>query len=112
MMRIDAATLLMRNEARMPHDMVGMSTRIYCVANRLTQFADSLSKNGNASWTGSTKGEPFGQSGSGGPGFFCLATSPPIGQALAASTLDCAAGALGIVNPELNAVRIAEIELG
>jgi hypothetical protein len=40
-----------------------------------------------------------------------LATSPPIGQALAASALDRAAGAPGIVNPELDAVRIAEIEL-
>jgi hypothetical protein len=50
--------------------------------------------------------------GLGGSGFFGLATSPPIGQALAASSFDRAAGALGIVDPELDAVRIAEIELG
>jgi hypothetical protein len=45
-------------------------------------------------------GEPSGEIGSGGSGFFGLATSPPIGQALATISLDRAAGALGIVNPE------------
>jgi hypothetical protein len=39
-----------------------------------------------------------------------LATSPPIGQALPTRAFDRATGALGIVNPELDAVRIAEIE--
>jgi hypothetical protein len=34
-----------------------------------------------------------------------LATSPPIGEALATSALDRAAGALGIVDPELDANR-------
>jgi hypothetical protein len=55
--------------------------------------------------------EPSGQSGLGGSGLFGLATSPPIGQSLAARTLDRASGALGIVNSELDAVRVAEIEL-
>jgi len=41
-----------------------------------------------------------------------LATSPPIGEALAFGTSDRAAGAFGVVNPEPGAVRIAEIELG
>jgi hypothetical protein len=47
---------------------------------------------------------PLELSGLGGSGFFALATSPPIGEALSPSTLDRAADALGIVNPELNAV--------
>jgi hypothetical protein len=41
-----------------------------------------------------------------------LDTSPPIGQAFATRSFDRAAGALGVVNPELDAVRISEIELG
>ena len=41
-----------------------------------------------------------------------MVTSPPIGQALPARTFDRTASALGIVNPELDAVRTAEIEFG
>ena len=70
-----------------------------------------LSSNGKESCTGSAYAEASGQSGLGDSGFFLLATSPPIGQTLTASSLDRAAGALGVVNPELDAVRIAEIEL-
>jgi hypothetical protein len=57
-------------------------------------------------------GRSSSQRGSGGSGIGFLATSPPIGEALSARTLDCPAGALGIVNPELDAIRIAEVELG
>jgi hypothetical protein len=71
-----------------------------------------LSSNGKESCTGSAYAEASGQSGLGDSGFFLLATSPPIGQTLTASSLDRATGALGIVNPELDAVRIAEIEFG
>ena len=41
-----------------------------------------------------------------------MATSPPIGEALAFGASDRAACAFGVVNPESDAVRIAEIELG
>jgi hypothetical protein len=78
--------------------------------NEPDQFSDGSKS--NLSCVGSRYGDPSGQTGSGGSGFFLLATSPPISEALAACALDRTAGTLGIVNPELDTVRIAEIELG
>jgi hypothetical protein len=58
----------------------------------------------NVNCIGWTYGEPSGQSGSGGYGCFLLATSPPISQALSASTLDSTAaeddGWRGVSGPE------------
>ena len=46
------------------------------------------------------------------PASFSWLMSPPIGQPLSASALDRATGALGIINAELDPIRVAEIELG
>ena len=46
------------------------------------------------------------------PASFSWLTSPLIGQPLSASALDRATGALGIINAELDPIRVAEIELG
>lgn len=46
-----------------------------------------------------------------GRGERCRLTSPPIGQPLAYRATDRAIGALAVVNPELGAVAVAEIEL-
>lgn len=46
------------------------------------------------------------------PGASAWLRVPPIGEALPCSSLDREAGALGIIDPELDAVGIAEIELG
>ncbi len=57
-------------------------------------------------------GEPSGQIGSGGRGGTNLATSPPIGEALAFRPGDSAAGTLFVINPDCGAVAVPEVKFG
>lgn len=65
----------------------------------------------NVSCIGGRYVGPSRQIGSRGRGDAGLATSPPIGEALAFGRYDRAASALGIANPKPDAIVVTEIEL-
>ena len=68
-------------------------------------FPRSPYHNGSFSWTGSRYGEPSGQSGSGGSGFFGFATRLSVGQPSASDALDREFGPCCVVETERDPIE-------